>query len=224
MLNGKRYSISKRDCFLFRPGDITSAIHNPEKPLTVTYIHFSVKTSPTPLAKLPSLVHFDPSENHEHCLNRYIHLMLNKLYNYKQEATMVLALLLLMFERQSKMKHVVGDQSMNRIMMDIAATIMQDAGKQHKISDLANQAHLSPRYFSVKFKEVMGQTIESYIIDKRIERATYLLRIGMTVSEVADALGYRSIYYFSRQFKQKTGVSPSAWHHPNFVESKNRGE
>jgi AraC family transcriptional regulator of arabinose operon len=31
----------------------------------------------------------------------------------------------------------------------------------------------------------------------------------LTVTEVADALGYQNVYFFSRQFKEKLGVPPS---------------
>ncbi|NGP44186.1 AraC family transcriptional regulator [Bacillaceae bacterium SIJ1] len=216
ILNGQHHQVGKRDCFLFQPGDLTSAKHNPENPLTVTFIHFSLNADESFLLHLPSFVHFDPAEFHEQYLNRFMHVMLTRVYGFKQEATMLLGLLLIMFERQSQMKKDGYRQyhALNRVMLDIAAKINQEPGKQHTITNLAEQAHLSPRYFSLKFKEFMGQTIESYIIDRRIDRAEYLLRTGMTVTEVANALGYQNIYYFSRQFKQKTGVNPSkvqAW-------------
>ncbi|MNP64606.1 HTH-type transcriptional activator Btr [compost metagenome] len=52
--------------------------------------------------------------------------------------------------------------------------------------------------------------MQSYVIRARIERAQHLLLYaGMNVTEVADALGYRDIFFFSRQFKQHTGKSPS---------------
>ena len=35
----------------------------------------------------------------------------------------------------------------------------------------------------------------------------------MTVSQVADALGYSDVYFFSRQFKRFVGVSPTAFRH-----------
>lgn len=214
-LNGKHYHVRKGDCFLFRPGDLTSAKHNPQRPLTVTYIHFNTKGTASPLVSLPSLVHFDPSEFHESYLDRFVHVRLTGAYGHNEEAVMLLRLLLLMFERQTPGNQAQADparRSMNRVMMDIAAHIIQDPGRQHSIHDLAKQAHLSPRYFSLKFKEIMGQTIESYIIQKRIERAAYLLRLGMNVGEVSEALGYRSIYFFSRQFKKVTGTNPSEVH------------
>lgn len=56
----------------------------------------------------------------------------------------------------------------------------------------------------------MGQTIQSYVVETRIKRAEHLLHYtGMTVTEVADALGYNNIHFFSRQFKAYTGKSPS---------------
>jgi AraC-like DNA-binding protein len=56
----------------------------------------------------------------------------------------------------------------------------------------------------------MGVTVEQFIIQTLIERAEYLLRYnGMNVSEVAEALGYKDLAFFSRQFKQVRGISPS---------------
>lgn len=56
----------------------------------------------------------------------------------------------------------------------------------------------------------MGISVQSYMIRMRIERAEHLLQYaGMSVSEVADALGYRDVFFFSRQFKQYTGRAPS---------------
>lgn len=72
------------------------------------------------------------------------------------------------------------------------------------------RAQLSPRYFSMKFREVLGMSVQTYMIRTRIDRAQYLLtHAGMNVTEVADALGYRDIFFFSRQFKQYTGKNPS---------------
>lgn len=51
---GVPYQVGKGSCFLFRPGDYTSATHNPQKPLVLTYIHFDVAEEVTEvLAVLP---------------------------------------------------------------------------------------------------------------------------------------------------------------------------
>jgi len=49
-----------------------------------------------------------------------------------------------------------------------------------------------------------------YLIQARIDRAHQLLsETDMAVGTVAAALGYSDVAYFSRQYKQYTGVPPS---------------
>lgn len=60
------------------------------------------------------------------------------------------------------------------------------------------------------FSEIEGRTIESYVKTLRIERVKELIKYErMTLSEIADAVGYSSIGHLSRQFKQVTGMTPS---------------
>jgi AraC-like DNA-binding protein len=33
----------------------------------------------------------------------------------------------------------------------------------------------------------------------------------MTVSQIAEALGYSDVYFFSRQFRQRTQMTPTQW-------------
>ena len=53
-------------------------------------------------------------------------------------------------------------------------------------------------------------TIEKYFIAQRIEKVKELLKYDeLTISEIADRLGYSSVGYLSNQFKKQTGLSPS---------------
>jgi len=64
-------------------------------------------------------------------------------------------------------------------------------------------------YLSNLFSEVTGVTIEKYIINQKIERVKELLVYDeLTISQIADELGYSSIAYFSAQFKKVTGLTP----------------
>jgi AraC-like DNA-binding protein len=75
---------------------------------------------------------------------------------------------------------------------------------------ISSQLHQDYNYLSNLFSEVEGTTIEKYFISQRIERAKELLVYDeLTISEIADQLGYSSVAYLSNQFKKVTGFTPS---------------
>ena len=51
-----------------------------------------------------------------------------------------------------------------------------------------------------------------YFSKMKIDSAKHLIRIGnLNFSQIAERLGYNSIHYFSRQFKQLTGMTPTEY-------------
>lgn len=77
---------------------------------------------------------------------------------------------------------------------------------------LGEIVYLSPGYLASSFKKLFGTSLGSYIIEKRVEQAKELLTEGkLTVSEVAYAVGYDNFTYFSRLFKNKTGIMPKEY-------------
>lgn len=215
VLNGQTYEVKANDCYLFRPGDRVDAAHNPARPLAVTFIHFSSDEPMEWAAQFPAKISLLSPYGFESYLDHYVRVLTAEYWEFAPEARMLLALILLAYAREALAPPVGPNrpgQPHYAIMHEIAAAIRENPGGAGSIAELARRAHLSPRYFSLKFKAIMGQTIENYILEKKIERAAYLLaEHGMAVGEVADALGYQNIYYFSKQFKQFKGVSPSKW-------------
>lgn len=75
---------------------------------------------------------------------------------------------------------------------------------------IVSKIHQDYNYLSNLFSAVEGTTIEKYFISQRIERAKELLVYNeLTLSEIADQLGYSSVAYLSNQFKKITGFTPS---------------
>ena len=75
---------------------------------------------------------------------------------------------------------------------------------------ITSKIHHDYSYLSKLFSEVEGTTIEKYLIIQRIERAKELLVYNqLTLSEIADQLGYSSVAYLSNQFKTITGFTPT---------------
>ncbi len=75
---------------------------------------------------------------------------------------------------------------------------------------ITSQIHQDYNYLSNLFSEVEGTTIEKYFITQRIEKVKELIVYNeLTLSEIADQLGYSSVAYLSNQFKKITGFTPS---------------
>ena len=75
--------------------------------------------------------------------------------------------------------------------------------------ELAALTGVSTVYFRKLFTEVMGQSPIDYIQSLRIQKAKEMLQSDYgSITDVASALGYQSIYDFSRAFKKRVGMSP----------------
>ena len=78
--------------------------------------------------------------------------------------------------------------------------------------ELAQLTGLSTVYFRKLFTEFAGISPIAYLHQIRIEKAKEMLRSDYgTLTDIARSLGYANLYDFSRDFKKRTGVSPSKY-------------
>lgn len=75
---------------------------------------------------------------------------------------------------------------------------------------LACLSGISIPYFRKIFNSIYKMPVAKYIESVRIGKARELLKNDYeSVGEVAECVGYRNIYHFSKAFKKVTGMSPS---------------
>ncbi|RKJ20852.1 AraC family transcriptional regulator [bacterium D16-50] len=81
--------------------------------------------------------------------------------------------------------------------------------RQITLEDLTALAGCSKTTLIQAFKEVYGSTPFGYIIQIRLQKAKELL-VGTDagISQISDLIGFQSVHYFSRFFKEKEGYSP----------------
>lgn len=77
------------------------------------------------------------------------------------------------------------------------------------IKELSRRVAINECYLKKGFKAMFGKTINEFQQQLRISKAKTLLQFeGLTVSEVANTLGYSSISHFSTAFKKATNMKP----------------
>jgi AraC-like DNA-binding protein len=81
-----------------------------------------------------------------------------------------------------------------------------------RVADVAEHVAMSESRLRTVFREVVGLGLGEFILRTRIDHACALLHTSeLSVSDVAAACGFESLFAFSRAFKRRKQVSPSAY-------------
>ncbi|MCY7274467.1 MAG: AraC family transcriptional regulator [Phormidesmis sp. CAN_BIN44] len=80
------------------------------------------------------------------------------------------------------------------------------------LCDVAKAVGYSPAYLTDLVRCKTGQTVNQWITEHRLTKAScLLLTTNQTVSEIAETVGYQHINYFFRQFRHHYGTTPQIW-------------
>lgn len=105
-----------------------------------------------------------------------------------------------------------GDAAGRRRLDEACQSLGNAFGGELDLRQLAAEAGMGYETFRKFFRRHMGASPKAYGLGRRIEQAKALLADPtMRMKNVASLLGYYDTSAFSRQFKQATGVPPSAY-------------
>jgi len=80
------------------------------------------------------------------------------------------------------------------------------------VESLARGVHLSTGLSSRQFRRTYGESPSAYLLTRRIERATTLLRSNeQSATQVCFAVGFQSLGTYSTRFTELVGVPPSVY-------------
>lgn len=116
-------------------------------------------------------------------------------------------------EEELKIDRLVeSDRSGKTSLIEIKEYIDHHYHEALTIKQLARMANICPKYFVDLFKKSFGQSTIDYLTYVRINYAKrYLAESDELIRDIAQKVGYKDEFYFSRIFKKKVGMSPSEY-------------
>ena len=190
------YPVKQNQIFIIRPHELTTYTADDKQPWSYIWVGFT-GTLAARFSALPPVVSAATSLFHEM-------LECESLKGCREEylAAKLFALYCLLFEGGGTQSDYVKQ-----------ASDYIDANYMHDISicDIARIVGVERTYLAKIFKEKKQVSMQDYLINVRLSRAAGLLERGYPVAEAAAIAGYRDTFNFSRMFKRRYGVSPSAY-------------
>ncbi len=115
-------------------------------------------------------------------------------------------------DRAVKTSSSVKRRSDHDLVQRIIGYMQENACGTLTFSQVCRFSAQSATNLKTIFKSVTGMGVMEYYRSLKIDAAKTLLREGGgNITQIADKLGYTSVNYFSRYFKQATGMTPSEY-------------
>ncbi|MHB1453833.1 MAG: AraC family transcriptional regulator [Saccharofermentanales bacterium] len=98
------------------------------------------------------------------------------------------------------------------IVEKIVEILENNVHNKLSLAAISSQVNLSVSQIKKVFRQEVGDSIISYFIALKIDEARCLIDgSGLNFTQISETLGYDNIGYFSRIFKQRTGMTPSEY-------------
>lgn len=112
-------------------------------------------------------------------------------------------------EQRPKSSSSIKWRSDNDLVARVTRHMEEHVCDALSFTDICRFSAQSATNLKTIFKSVTGKGVMEYYRALKIEQAKIMLREGRgNITQIADRLGYTSVHYFSRHFKQATGMTP----------------
>ncbi|HBY89281.1 MAG TPA: AraC family transcriptional regulator [Aerococcaceae bacterium] len=214
-VDDEEYVAKKNDCFIYQPGQVRKQSITKDGITSYLSIIFDAKGL-TPTAT-NQIIHLG-SQNTA-LIERIIELSnITTNDRYTDDEVLLNLKLILLKIVQGEANHTEKpttsmrenyENELFQAMVDFLDAHVED---QNQVSDLVEHFSLSRSTIQSLFNKYANTTPKNYINTIRLNRSKQMIQeTQMTLSQIADYLGYGSIQYFSRAFSKEFGLSPSSY-------------
>lgn len=224
MVDDQSFNMSAGDILFIKPMSLHMTINNNSNTLTKYIISFSASGSGLDMFENKSITLNDNQKNSFEEIFKYLYQLSPQefperafsLFDDCHINPTLLQILKNKFElfllndmKADNLLQYNNIHSIPRLITDAIGVMKQNIHLNLTIDDIAAMSHTSAPTLKKLFQKHINSGVHEYFLNLKIAEAIILLGTGMSVSETADKLSFKSQSYFSTAFKRITGTSPT---------------
>lgn len=223
------YVVKGKGSFQFDEGKFIDVIQDDLVIINPNVLHTEVSDSNDPLEYIvlgvDGIEFINEKENRGYSIHNY--------NDYKHEILFSLKSLLSEFQQKEMFNQIMTDHLLNILIMNVIRRTVFDLRvhqgdreinkdcvfvenyinvhfKEHITLDkLADMTYMNKYYLSHEFKKHTGHSPIEYLLNKRLKEAEKLLgTTDLSITQIAEIVGFGSSSYFSQFFKKNKNMSP----------------
>lgn len=208
--------LSAGDVFIIFPSTLISYFPDPQEPWNYCWFDFEGIKADSFLGRAG----LTPTTPVYHCPNDSLDVLFSRALEASTEATSSRDLIITSYFYRI-MSHIIEQTASGASLHKkekelhiLKAVKYIDTHYNDKLSVtmLSRMLGLNPNYFSHLFKEIMGVSYSSYIVQIRLQKALIMFQQGNhTIKTVSLASGFDDPLYFSKVFKKQYGCTPKEY-------------
>lgn len=204
-IGSRLYPAAMGDLFYCPPGTANDIIADTADPFLLSGIEFTSDNDAALREKLQSAVNLLP----EPFLIETIREMVREYaYGLSDSGAVCSSLLSALVIRLARLPRA-GAQDSREVVPAILDYIRANLDRTVTHAELSRVFSYHKNSINRLLTDAAGMSLKNYQISLRLKKAAALLTYSSkSVSEIAELCGYQSAVFFSRQFRQKTGITP----------------
>ncbi len=113
---------------------------------------------------------------------------------------------------RTNIRKIVSRRNVTNIIDEIKEYVERSINENITLKEISDNLHYNCSYLGQKFKNHENMTFNQYLLDRRMEKAKFLLdHTNMKIYEIANEIGYTDLDWFYKKFKLHIGVSASEY-------------
>ena len=216
LINDQLYPVNTNHLVIINPNVIHTEVSLNAQPLEYIVLGvdgIELSISGTSNGQFCILDHFE-SLDMASCLRNILREMEMKQPGYEDvcQAFMEILIIRLMRSTGLSLPSETSAVSTNRQCAAVRRYIDLHFKEALTLEQLAEEGHMNKFYLSHAFKREYGVSPINYMISRRIEESKYLLaETDLSMSQIAQLLGFSSLSYFSQVFHRTQSISPKEY-------------